>query len=151
MVYILWAVCSCSQIRLWGEKIYQLKGLLLIKHGRRGLSFVYLSVRLWKLGWLPFSTGWEMQKAFEYKNCLYLPSASPLLLKTAPSFPYHYGYHRNHHSGTAELHTVATADWSRSIHLTQVEPIKILFSHFGSERGKAVTVQMAAFPQYGKM
>ena len=50
----------------------------------------------------------------------------------------------------AKLHTVATADWSWSIHLTQAEPIKIFpTSNFGSEREKAVTLQMAAFPQYG--
>ena len=50
----------------------------------------------------------------------------------------------------AELHSVATADWSWSIHLTQAEPIKIFpTSNFGSEREKAVTLQMAAFPQCG--
>ena len=36
-----------------------------------------------------------MGKTFVDKNCLYLPSVSPLLLETAPSLPCYYGYHRS--------------------------------------------------------
>lgn len=95
------------------------------KKRRRGVrSFVYLKVRPWESGWLPFTLGWQMGKTFVDKNCSYLPSVSPLLLETAPSLPCYYGYHRSQHSGTAQRHTVVTADWSRSIHPTPAEPIK---------------------------
>lgn len=116
------------------------------QHGKKkktGLKF-YLTVRPWASGWLPFTMGWEMGKTAVDKNCLYLPSASPLPMETAPSLPRYYGYHRSQQSRS---HTVATADWFWSIHLTQAEPIKIFpTSHFGPGREKAVTLQMVAFP-----
>lgn len=49
----------------------------------------------------------------------------------------------------AELHSMAIADWSRSIHLTHDGPIRMPLCNFGSEREKAVSLQMSAFPQYG--
>lgn len=46
--------------------------------------------------------------------------------KKLPLLPHcYYGYHRSHHGGTARSHSLATTDWYKSIHVTQVGPIRI--------------------------
>lgn len=50
--------------------------------GKKGVrSFVYLTVRPWASGWLPFTTGWEMGKTAVDKNCCICPVPLPFLWK----------------------------------------------------------------------